>query len=84
MTSEIREKRDQARTYYNAKEYTKAEPHLRELLVFNPTEEWALDVLSRLLMNTRRHSEAVEILEKLNKPGPDQSTYQSRLARSLY
>ena len=81
MTPEVREIHNHARKHYNAKEYSKAEPYLRELLKFNPADEWALDVLSRLLMNTNRQGEAIHFLEKLNVPGPDQSTFQTRLAR---
>ena len=75
--------RQEARRYYNEKNYEKAEPFLQELLKINSTDEWALDVLSRLLMNTGRHNEAIPLLEALCVPGPDLPQYRHRLARSL-
>lgn len=57
--------KEDARRYYNAKDYIKSEPHLKNMLAANPTDEWALDVLSRLYMNTGRHDEAVELLRRL-------------------
>jgi len=53
--------RANARAAYNRKQYTEAETHLRALLSENEEDLWGLDVLGRLLMNTERHSEAVQI-----------------------
>ena len=76
--------RTQARDLYNSKDFTDAEPVLRELLDIDAHDDWALDVLSRLLMNTRNYSEAITTLQNLIKPGPDLHVYQSRLIRCLY
>ena len=76
--------RTQARDLYNSKDFTNAEPVLHELLDISPHDDWALDVLSRLLMNIGNYSEAINILQKLIKPGPDLHVYQSRLMRCLY
>ena len=76
--------RAQARDLYNSKDFTNAEPVLHELLDISPHDDWALDVLSRLLMNIGNYSEAINILQKLIKPGPDLHVYQSRLMRCLY
>ena len=75
--------RDEARRHYNEKNYDLAEPFLHKLLEIDGTDEWTLDVLSRLLMNTGRHEEAIPLLESLCLPGPDLSAYRHRLARSL-
>ena len=76
--------RAQARDLYNSKDFEGAAPVLRELLKLNPNDDWALDVLSRLLMNTRNYAEAITTLQNLIKPGPDLHVYQSRLIRCLY
>ena len=83
-TPESRQMQNTARDHYNAKQYDLAEPLLRELLIANPKNEWALDVLSRLLMNRKSYTEAAIILRKLSKPGPDYALYQHRLARCLH
>ena len=83
VDSNYKYNRDEARRYYNEKKYDLAEPFLHKLLEINPTDEWALDVLSRLMMNTSRHNEAIPILETLCKPGPDRPQYRQRLARTL-
>ena len=75
--------RQEARRYYNEKNYEMAEHFLQKLLEIDSTDEWALDVFSRLLMNTRRHKEAIPLLETLCVPGPDLPQYRHRLARSL-
>jgi glycosyltransferase involved in cell wall biosynthesis len=80
---ESRFNHNEARKYYNAKNYDLAEPFLRKLLDAKPTDDWALDVLSRLLMNTGRHEEAIPLLGVLSQPGPDQSQYMLRLVRCL-
>ena len=50
--AEQRENLREARKYYNAKQYDLAEPFLQKMLQSEPDNEWALDVYSRLLMNT--------------------------------
>ena len=44
--------KEEARRFYNAKDYEKAEPFLDAMLKENPNDAWAMDVLSRLYMNT--------------------------------
>jgi glycosyltransferase involved in cell wall biosynthesis/lipopolysaccharide biosynthesis regulator YciM len=83
-TPESRKVQNLARDHYNSKDYDLAEPLLRELIKVDPKNEWAMDVLSRLLMNTRRHAEATPIIQKLSTPGPDYAIFQHRLARCLY
>ncbi|MDP6906956.1 MAG: glycosyltransferase [Candidatus Thalassarchaeaceae archaeon] len=73
--------REEARRQYNSKNYELAEPHLRRLLQSDSKDEWSLDVLSRLLMNTGRHEEAIVVLNKIGNNGPDSPAYQFRLAR---
>lgn len=68
----------EARRHYNAKNYDMAEPFLHELIKQNPNDVWAMDVLSRLYMNTRRHSHAVELIERLISLNPNRD-YQRRL-----
>lgn len=65
FTKKATSHKDEARRHYNAKDYVRAEPHLNAMLAVNLTDEWALDVLSRLYMNTGRHNEAVELLQRL-------------------
>ena len=50
-----------ARESYNAKNYKKAEPYLNKMIKRNPNDKWALDVLSRLYINTSRHSSAIPL-----------------------
>lgn len=50
-----------ARVSYNAKNYKKAEPYLNKMIKRNPNDKWALDVLSRLYLNTSRHSNAIPL-----------------------
>jgi len=50
-----------ARESYNAKNYKKAEPYLKKMIKNNPNDKWALDVLSRLYINTSRHSSAIPL-----------------------
>ena len=57
--------REEARRFYNAKDYDKAEPFLDAMLREDPTDVWALDVLSRLYMNTENHENAVPLLYRL-------------------
>lgn len=57
--------KEAARLHYNAKDYKKAEPFLEQMLKRNPNDSWALDVLSRLYMNTSRHSQAIILLNRL-------------------
>ena len=56
--------KEEARRFYNAKDYEKAEPFLDAMLKENPNDAWALDVLSRLYMNTGRHGAAVVLLSR--------------------
>ena len=56
--------KEEARLHYNSKDYQKAEPYLDGMLKINPNDAWAMDVLSRLYMNTGRHSEAVLLLNR--------------------
>ena len=63
--------KEAARLHYNAKDYKKAEPFLQGMLKTNPNDQWALDVLSRLYMNTSRHSQAVILLHRLVSFKPD-------------
>ena len=50
-----------ARESYNAKNYKKAEPYLNKMIKRDPNDKWALDVLSRLYINTSRHSNAIPL-----------------------
>ena len=50
--------KEEARRFYNAKDYEKAEPFLDAMLKENPNDAWAMDVLSRLYMNTENHHRA--------------------------
>ena len=63
----------EARRFYNAKDYEKAEPFLDAMLQENPNDAWAMDVLSRLYMNTARHHESIDLIHRLIsiKPDPD-------------
>lgn len=65
--------KEEARRFYNAKEYEKAEPFLDAMLRENPNDAWAMDVLSRLYMNTARHCESIDLIRRLisTKPDPD-------------
>ncbi len=62
--------KEEARRFYNAKDYEKAEPFLDAMLKENPNDTWALDVLSRLYLNTTRHDTAVEVLQRLISLNP--------------
>ena len=70
---QVASNKEEARRHYNAKDYKKAEPFLDAMLNENPNDAWALDVLSRLYMNTSRHVESVELIRRLisTKPDPD-------------
>ena len=65
--------KEEARRFYNAKDYEKAEPFLDAMLKENPNDAWAMDVLSRLYMNTARHGESIVLIHRLIsiKPDPD-------------
>ena len=65
--------KEEARRFYNAKDYEKAEPFLDAMLKENPSDAWAMDVLSRLYMNTSRHCESIDLIRRLisTKPNPD-------------
>ena len=67
-----------ARDSYNAKDYKKAEPFLTKMLKKNPDDKWALDVLSRLYINTSRHSYAIPLCITLIETDSDQK-YRRRL-----
>lgn len=57
--------KEEARRFYNAKDYEKAEPFLDAMLRETPNDAWAMDVLSRLYMNTENHRRAVPLLHRL-------------------
>ena len=57
--------KEEARRHYNAKDYEKAEPFLDAMLKENPNDAWAMDVLSRLYMNTENHDRAIPLLHRL-------------------
>ena len=63
----------EARRHYNNKDYANAEPHLDAILRKNPNHFWAMDVLSRLYINTARHHESIDLIRRLIsiKPDPD-------------
>ena len=63
--------KEEARRFYNAKNYEKAEPFLDAMLKENPNDAWAMDVLSRLYMNTGRHGEAVVLLSRILRKRPE-------------
>ena len=65
--------KEEARRHYNAKDYEKAEPFLDLMLKENPNDTWAMDVLSRLYMNTSRHEETILMLQRTisSKPKPE-------------
>ncbi|PXY72120.1 MAG: hypothetical protein CXX81_04845 [Methanobacteriota archaeon] len=71
-----------ARKAYNKKLYGEAEPHLRSLLKEGGDDAWALDVLSRLLMNTGRHDEAVDNHLRLEACTEVKNAHWNRLLRS--
>ena len=75
--------RASARKAYNKKLYKRAEPHLRELLVTDEDDTWALDVLARLLMNTGRHEEATELWEMYSAAGGELSRANLHIAKCL-
>ncbi|HII27039.1 MAG TPA: tetratricopeptide repeat protein, partial [Candidatus Poseidonia sp.] len=62
--------KDEARRHYNSKNYDEAEPFLEAMLSDNANDLWALDVLSRLFMNTARHGEAVVLMQRAIASNP--------------
>ena len=64
-------KKEEARRFYNAKNYEKAEPFLDAMLKEHPNDAWAMDVLSRLYMNTGRHGKAVVLLSQTLREQPE-------------
>jgi glycosyltransferase involved in cell wall biosynthesis len=68
---QVASNKEEARRHYNAKDYKKAEPFLDEMLKENPNDAWALDVLSRLYMNTSRHVQSVELIRRMLSTNPD-------------
>lgn len=68
--------RGAARLHYNAKDYKKAEPFLEGILETNPNDSWALDVLSRLYLNTSRYAEAIFLLNRLVSFKPDPEVFR--------
>ena len=62
--------KEEARRHYNSKDYDKAEPFLEAMLSENPNDLWALDVLSRLFMNTARHGDAVTLMQRAIASNP--------------
>ena len=73
--------KEEARRFYNAKDYEKAEPFLHAMLKEKPNDAWAMDVLSRLYMNTARHSESIDLIRRLISRKPDPDLYR-RLIRA--
>ena len=71
-----------AKVAYNNKNYHEAEKHLKKLLSENMNDKWALDVFSRLLMNTGRHNEAVDHLLRLEANTEVEKAHWNRLLRS--
>jgi len=71
-----------AKAAYNKKNYHEAEKHLKILLLENMNDKWALDVFSRLLMNTGRHNEAVDHLLRLEANTEVEKAHWNRLLRS--
>ncbi len=63
--------KEEARRFYNAKDYKKAEPFLEAMLRENPNDAWAIDVLSRLYMNTGRQGKAVVLLSPTLRVRPE-------------
>ena len=68
---QVASNKEEARRHYNAKDYKKAEPFLDAMLKENPNDAWALDVLSRLYMNTSRHVQSVELIRRMLSTNPD-------------
>jgi glycosyltransferase involved in cell wall biosynthesis len=68
--------RAEARRHYNNKDYANAEPHLDAMLRENSSDIWALDVLSRLYMNTSRHAESIELIRRLISIKPDSELHR--------
>lgn len=66
----------EARRHYNNKDYANAEPHLDAMLRENSSDIWALDVLSRLYMNTSRHAESIELIRRLISIKPDSDLHR--------
>ena len=64
FSKKVTSNKEEARRFYNAKDYEKAEPFLDAMLKENPNDAWAMDVLSRLYMNTGRHGAAVVLLSR--------------------
>jgi tetratricopeptide (TPR) repeat protein len=60
-----------ARSAYNEKRYAEAEEQLSLLLAESQEDVWGLDVLGRLLMNTSRHGDALEVWERYLAVGGD-------------
>ena len=73
--------RDLARFHYNRKEYIDAEPYLDELVNQNSNDWWALDVLSRLYINTNRKEMALPLLKKLASREDPSDVVLKRLIR---
>ena len=69
---QVASNKEEARRHYNAKDYKKAEPFLDAMLKENPNDAWALDVLSRLYMNTERHSSAIDLMMRMLSDEKDQ------------
>ena len=68
--------KEEARRFYNAKDYEKAEPFLDAMLKENPNDAWAMDVLSRLYMNTARHRESIGLIHRLISIKPDTNLFR--------
>lgn len=54
-----------ARAYYHSAALTKAEADVRSILAINPTEEYALLLLARILERQNRHDEAAGVRRRL-------------------
>ena len=64
-------KKKAARRYYNNKEYKKAEPILLTLSKNKKDSLWALEVLSRLYLNTKEYQKSIDTLRNLIARTPE-------------
>lgn len=64
-------KKKAARRLYNQKEYKKAEPILIALTKRKTEKSWALEVLSRLYLNTKEYEKGIDLLRDLISKTPD-------------
>ena len=76
---QVASNKEEARRHYNAKDYKKAEPFLLSMLKTDPDDVWALDVLSRLYMNTQKHEHALSHVQRLMRLQPNNPEIVKRL-----